>query len=48
MSVNLILVTLILIAVVAIAGMCRACWIRAHDGSMTSTSELAEDIEEDT
>jgi hypothetical protein len=48
MTPDLILVTLIMFAVCGVIGMFAACWIRAHDGSMTSTSQLAEDIREDT
>lgn len=46
--IHLILVSLIMLAVCGVIGMARACWIRSHDGSMTSTSQLAEDIREDT
>jgi hypothetical protein len=46
--INLIVVSLILAAVACIAGLLCACWVRAHDGSVTSTSQLAEDIREDT
>ena len=43
-----LLFTLILFALCGVTGMARACWIRAHDGSMTGKTALIADIIEDT
>jgi hypothetical protein len=45
--VSTLLFTLILFALCGVTGMARACWIRAHDGSMTGKHELITDIEQD-
>lgn len=45
---HLVLVTMLMFAVLGVLGMGRACWIRAHDGSMTGKHKIERDIREET